>query len=216
MNKSLPARLFCLYNNTIMKSYEKHINGNLYAYAANNPVRYIDPDGLLVHLADGSLRVERTGNIISFEINSNIDKQSVLYEQVYLFTNKDNKVMAFENLSYNPLWQDSTGETVADGKYSFDLDVSASTSKILNKRIGYNPTEAINTIINDEYEPCLKENASIAVNTMKNGNLSIKKVIIQKFFFLFKKYFASSSENYNPVTITKNNEKEFRFFKEAE
>lgn len=34
-----------MYNNTIMKSYEKHINGNLYAYAANNPVNYTDPDG---------------------------------------------------------------------------------------------------------------------------------------------------------------------------
>ena len=179
-------------------------------------MKYTDPDGRLMRLADGKLKVERTGNLISLDIVSNFGKKTVSYEQVYLFTNKGNKVMAFENMTYKPLWQDSTGEVVADGKYSFDLDVSTSTSKILNKKIGYNPSEAINKIINDEYEPCSKEKASIGVNKLKNGFISVKKIISKKTFFIFDEYFASSSEKYNPVPITKDNENDFKFYKELE
>ena len=44
--------------------------------------------------------------------------------------------MAFKNISFNPLWQDSTGENIADGEVSFDLNVSDTMARKLNKQIG--------------------------------------------------------------------------------
>ncbi|MCR5285514.1 MAG: hypothetical protein K6D95_07940 [Treponema sp.] len=54
-----------------MKSYEKHINSNLYAYAANNPVHYIDPDGnettiFIIHANSGWEKLAKGSHVSIF------------------------------------------------------------------------------------------------------------------------------------------------------
>ena len=189
-------------------------NADLYHYAGNNPVRYIDPDGRLMRNADGSLKVENTDNIVKVDYTSNAGKGSVSYQQVYLFTDKGNAVMAFKNISFTPLYQDSTGDFVADGKYRFDLDLKKTEAVILHRKFGYDPTKAIETILNDEYEKCSKKEASIGVNKMKNGFLSIKKVSCSESFLWLKEYFVHLTPGDTPIPINKDIEKEFIFYKE--
>lgn len=205
-----------MYIILIERRYCSPTNSNLYHYAGNNPVRYIDPDGRLLRTADGNLKIENTGNIITFNLNTVSGKKTVSYEQVYLFTNKGNKVMAFKNISFNPLWQDSTGENIADGEVSFDLNVSDTMARKLNKQIGYDPTEAINTVLNDEYEITIETKATIAVNKMKNGYLSIKKHIAKRNFIGIKQYFIQTSRESEPILLDKQQRKDFVFYKEAE
>ncbi len=188
----------------------------MYAYAANNPVHYIDPDGKLIRKSDGFLKVEQTGKNITLSISSNGGEKNVSYEMIYLFTDKGNKVMAFKNLSYTPLWQDSTGEAIADGLYSFDLNVSDKHARELKQKIGYNPTEAINQILNDEYETCSKEEATIAVNKMKNGFLSIKKFFGSKSIIGKKQFFVQTSRNSEHISLDKTELNNFQFYKEME
>ena len=195
MNKSLPARLFCLYNNTIMKSYEKHINGNLYAYGANNPVHYIDPDGNEIKSVPYLLQ-SSSNAILGFSSNTTIKDEGCTLTVYYRMA----KALGFR------------GSLEDANQYAKSHNLfTASKNGERNLLTVTNGAELVTGLVNDpDVKVTYDSSVSGSVNNMAKG--LIKKDSEKKLYFSSlrlltgnssntKDYEHSLSINSNPVFI---------------
>ena len=110
-------------------------------YGANNPVNYVDPDGLLKRDAQGNLIFVAEGRIERRDAQG----RSAAFRPGYLIADDDTRIPAFENLTVKSqpgFNTDCHGLTFADGKYWIeDWDTQLLLDHDGYKKISVNPKD---------------------------------------------------------------------------
>ena len=119
------------------------VNFNLYHYAGNNPVKYVDPDGRLMRDSAGKIKSDYIGTIKSKNIN---------YSLFMLWTDKENPILGFKPIKYGSK-SDLGGKEFADGEFvlfpdNMTYEAYAKISEALN--IEMSRTRNLKTLLNDE------------------------------------------------------------------
>jgi len=171
-----------------MKSYENHINGNLYAYAANNPVYYTDPDGREVFLLDADYVLSvKEKNIV----NKLIKTIEIHSDDKYIVGTKEN--------NWNEFRCDSFNETILKESGFNPLDYMAGPA--ISKNVDEHIANALNNNLAEKADrnesPCIGGGAYIVY--MDEGKWGEKKVDSHGGIILFKDgkvlYSDNSSSN---------------------
>ena len=86
-----------------------------YAYCANNPVNYIDPDGRILRDTSGNIVYVTDGKQASYEVPN---ESSAIMEEGFVFTNEYTPVPVLNNINNNEGWETNChGSTFLEGKY---------------------------------------------------------------------------------------------------
>ena len=101
-----------------------HINGNLYAYAANNPVKYIDPDGNFY-----------SNYWANYRFNKNWENYRNQYQQKLELLFKQAKTTG--NFDYEIPVNKSFDKAVLDDYYNSEKEISNTSREFAIKSLNY-------------------------------------------------------------------------------